>query len=97
MKRASWFLVIISTLFVSLGAQESKPVPYTEIEALRIQNVSLEGQAIEEAKRTIAEREIRWREHALMLKKDLEAARPGWTFSLETGQWAAPPVVKKEQ
>jgi hypothetical protein len=88
-------ILILALCVVGLSAQESKPIPYTEIESLRLQNVSLEGQAIEEAKRTVAERETRWREHALMLKKDLEAARPGWTFSLETGQWAAP-VAKKE-
>lgn len=76
-------LLLALALTVSVTAQEKPaPAPLTELEALRVQNANLE--------RVIVQRAVTdWQAKVATLKADLEAKRPGWRWSPETGEWAA--------
>jgi len=67
----------------------AQPAPYTEVEALKIQNVQLEG--------TIVQRAVEdWRKKVAALKAELESKRVGWKWLPETGEWKQQqPEVKK--
>ena len=76
-------------LFAPLMAQTvppapkaAAPAPFTEIEALRIQNVNLEGVIVQRALQD-------WQAKVAALKADLEKTRKGWEWTPETGQWTA--------
>ena len=67
----------------------SVPVtPYTEIEQLRIQNAQLEGAIVQRAVQD-------WQAKVAKLKADLEAKRPNWEWSPDTGEWK--PRPEKDQ
>lgn len=84
-------LLLVVLLTVSVTAQEKPgPAPYTEVEALRIENANLE--------RAIVQRAVTdWQAKVAKLKADLEAKRPGFSWNPETGEWAAvkPPAGAK--
>lgn len=81
-RRCALGIVVLLTAGAAFAAQDAKPAPYTEVEALRIENVRLEGQIVQ---RAIAD----WQAKVKALKADLERVRPGFTFNPETGEWAA--------
>lgn len=65
---------------LSAGWQAQAPAPLTELEALRVQVVNLE--------RVIVQRSVEdWQKKVAALKAELEAARSGWEWSSETGEW----------
>lgn len=69
-------LVLLAGLTVSAQAPQTKgPAPYTELEALRVENLSLEVRLV--------------RIKAGLLKADLERARPGFAWNPDTGEWSA--------
>ena len=90
-RRFALVLVAVFALLSIGHAQDAKPAPYTDVEALRIENVRLEGQIVQ---RAIAD----WQAKVKALKADLEKVRSGFTFNPETGEWApvtAPAGVSK--
>lgn len=76
MKRLVLLLCVLLT--VAVTAQSDAPAPFTEIEALRIQNANLEGELL---KRQIAD----WQAKVQALKADIEKARAGFEWNPETG------------
>ena len=83
-------LLVLALLACSalVGAQPAQPAPYTAIEAVKVQ--SLQRLAV------IVQRSIEdYKAEAARLKAELEAARPGWTFNPETGQWSETPKATK--
>jgi len=79
-------LLIALLLAAPVLAQDAKPAPYTEIEALKIQNVNLEGAIV---RRAVDD----WQKKVAALKAELEKARPGFVWNPEDGSWA--PVSKQ--
>lgn len=73
-------LLIVLLLAVPVVAQDAGPTPFTEIEALRVQNVNLKAAIL---RREIAD-----------LKADLERARPGWLWNPDDGAWTKAPTAK---
>lgn len=59
-----------------------RPEPLTEVEALKMRVLQLEGQLLD---RVVKD----WHAKVAELKTDIETPRPGWTFSPDTGQWSA--------
>jgi hypothetical protein len=80
--------LVVCLLFVGVVRAQDvpKPAPYTEVETLRIENVALEREIVQ---RALSD----WQVKVAKLKADLEASRPGWVWSPETGKWDA--VTKK--
>lgn len=84
-----WTLARVALLLAcvaSLSAQESapQPAPFTDVEALRVENVRLEG--------VVLQMQITgWQAKRDRLKAELEQSRPGWSWNPETGQWTATP------
>lgn len=67
--------------FIALAQPPSVPVqPYSDVEALRIQNANLEGAIV---RRAVED----WQAKVAKLKADLEQARPGFTWNPESGAW----------
>ncbi len=72
--------VLLCLLAVPVLGQDASPAPFSEVEALRVQVVNLEG--------AILQRKVDdWEAKRAKLKADLEAARPGWRWNPETGQF----------
>lgn len=68
-----------------LSAQApASPAPLTEIESLRVQNVTLKLALV--------------RDELAHLKADMERVRPGWTWNPEDGSWTAvkPPTTDRK-
>lgn len=76
-------LLLALALVASLG-QTPTPTPYTEVETLRIENIALEGALIQ---RQLTD----WQAKRAKLKADIEAARPGLTWDVDTGKFAPKP------
>lgn len=66
-------LVLLAGLTASAQAPAA-PAPYTEVEALRVENFQLQLRLL--------------RLETGILKADLERARPGWQWNPDTGTWA---------
>lgn len=83
---AAKFLALL--VFALVAQTPAPPVrPYTETEALRIENTRLEAVIVQ---RALSD----WQAKVAKLKVDLEAARPGWTWNPESGAWTAIPPPK---
>jgi hypothetical protein len=80
-RRALLVLVLLACAGL-VSAQSAQPAPYTEIEALRVENVRLEGQLIQRAIQDYQAKVTR-------LKADLEKGRTGFIWNPETGGWSA--------
>jgi hypothetical protein len=73
-------LLLLALLLVQTPA--AQPAPFTEIEALKVQNLNLE--------RIIVQRALDdWRAKQAALKAEIEKVRPGWDWNPETGAWSA--------
>lgn len=80
--------VLAFVLTTSLSAQDAKPAPLTEVESLRVQNITL--------KRAVLERQLQdYNAEVTKLKADLEAPRPGWLWNADSGKWEKAPAAAK--
>ena len=71
---------LLLALVLALQAPASAPAAFTEVEALRVQNLNLE--------RVILERQVKdWQAKQAALKADIERRRPGWLWDPETGKF----------
>lgn len=81
-------LLAAISLAVMLQAPPSAAlVPYTRLESVLIDNLRWEGKA---AQRAVDD----WRMHVAAVKAELEAARPGWVWNADTGEWTVKPKEK---
>lgn len=79
------FLLLLAAM--TLQTPTPKPEPYSQVEALRIENLKLE--------RVIVDRAVSdWRTKALTLKADLERARPGFQWNPDDDSWT--PATTKD-
>lgn len=80
-------LALLVLLAVPVVAQDASPAPFTEIEALRVQNLNLRGALLQ---RELAD----YQRDLAALKVQIEEKRPGWTWDAETGKFTKhdPPV-----
>lgn len=73
------FLLLLACLLLPLAliARTDTATPLTELEALKIENVRLEG--------IVIQREVTdWQAKRVALIREIETARPGWTFNADS-------------
>lgn len=81
-RRLLFIVLLLAAVSVTAQEKPAQPAPFTEVEALKVQNANLE--------RILVQRALDdWRAKVAALKGELEAKRPGWVWNYETGEWAA--------
>lgn len=74
-------LAILVALALSGQTAAPQPEPFTEVEALRVENVRLES--------LVLQRQLDdFRAKRAKLTADLEAKRPGWRYDAEAGTFS---------
>jgi hypothetical protein len=74
------FACVVAVTTAAIPRAQPVLPPLTEIETLRIENVRLAS--------LVLQRELdEFQAKRAKLKADLEAARPGWTYDLDTGKF----------